>query len=236
MARNMSKTVFTIGLLVMLMSVPAFGAINKSVSVGAGEESDGASSVNGSVTVGKSAIVNGKVSTVNGSIRIGDGARVELVKTTNGSLRLADKVEADELRTTNGKIQVGTGASIRGNVGTTNGSIRLDEGCTVGGDLSNVNGDIKLEGSEVAGDVSTTNGDVELMQTVLKRDLVVRKPGGWSMSRRKPRIVIGPESRIEGDLVLEREVRLFISDTAEVGAVRGVMSLEDATRFSGRKP
>jgi DUF4097 and DUF4098 domain-containing protein YvlB len=209
MAKYMTKSAFTIGLLVMLMSLPAFGAINKSVTVGAGEESDGASSINGSVTIGDNAIVTGKVSTVNGSIRIGEGARVKLVKTTNGSLRLADRVEAAELKTTNGKILVGTGSSIQGDVGTTNGSIKLDDGCTVGGTLRNTNGDIELEGSEVAGDVSTTNGDVEIMETVLKRDLVVRKPGGWSMSQRKPRVVIGPGSRVEGDLVLEREVELL---------------------------
>ena len=236
MPKYMTKSAFTIGLLVMLMSLPAFGAINKSVTIGDGEESDGASSVNGSVTVGENAVVNGKVSTVNGSIRIRDDARVELVKTTNGSLRLSDRVEAAELRTTNGKISVGSGSSIRGDVGTTNGSIKLDEGCIVGGALRNTNGDIELEGSEVAGDVSTTNGDVELMETVLKSDLVVRKPGGWSTSRRKPRVVIGPGSRVEGNLVLEREVKLFISDTAEVGGVKGVMSLDDATRFSGNKP
>ena len=236
MAKYMTKSAFTIGLLVMLMSLPAFGAINKSVTVGPGETSDGASSVNGSVTVGEDAVVNGKVSTVNGSIRIGDRARVELVKTTNGSLRLGDRVEAAELRTTNGKITVGTGSSVRGDVATTNGSIKLDDDCSVGGELANVNGDIRLEGSEVAGDVSTTNGDVKLVRTVLRQDLVVRKPRGWNVDRREPRVVIGPESRIEGDLVLEREVKLYISDTAEVGAVKGVMSLDDATRFSGDEP
>ena len=84
--------------------------------------------------------------------------------------------------------------------------------------------------------MTTTNGDVDLTETLLKSDLVVRKPGGWNKSRRKPRVVIGPGSRVEGDLVLKREVRLFISDTAEVGGVKGVMSLDDATRFSGNKP
>ena len=236
MAKYMTKPAFTVGLLVMLMSLPAFGAINKSVTVGDGEEVSKASSVNGSVTVGDNAIVNGKVSTVNGSIKVGDGARVKLVKTTNGSLRLSERVEAAELKTTNGKILVGNGSSIRGDVGTTNGSIELDDGCTVGGALRNTNGDIELEGSEVAGDVSTVNGDVEIYQTVLKSDLVVRKPGGWNMSKRKPRVVIGPGSRVEGDLVLERKVELFISDTAEVGGVTGVMSMDDAQRFSGNKP
>jgi hypothetical protein len=51
-----------------------------------------------------------------------------------------------------------------------------------------------------------------------------------------PRIVIGPGSRVEGVIHLEREVKLYISESAEVGGVEGVMTLDDATRFSGKKP
>jgi len=41
MAKMITKTAFTIGLLVMLMAVPALGAtINKSVKIEAGGESD----------------------------------------------------------------------------------------------------------------------------------------------------------------------------------------------------
>ena len=42
MAKYVSKTAFTIGLLVLLMAVPAFGAsINKSIDIAADEESGG---------------------------------------------------------------------------------------------------------------------------------------------------------------------------------------------------
>ena len=71
---------------------------------------------------------------------------------------------------------------------------------------------------------------------VIKGDLVVEKPGGWNNNKREPRIVIGPGSRIEGKIVLEREVELFISESAEVGGVEGLMTLDDAVRFSGDKP
>ena len=61
------KTAFTVGLLIMLMAVPALGAtVNKSIKIGAGEESGGATSVNGSVTVGADATVTGGIKTVNG--------------------------------------------------------------------------------------------------------------------------------------------------------------------------
>ena len=35
---------------------------------------------------------------------------------------------------------------------------------------------------------------------------------------------------------LEREVELYISESAEVGGVKGKMSMDDAVRFSGKKP
>ena len=42
----------------------------------------------------------------------------------------------------------------------------------------------------------------------------------WKENSRKPRIVIGPGTRVEGKIRLEREVKLYISETAEVGGVR----------------
>ena len=43
---------------------------------------------------------------------------------------------------------------------------------------------------------------------------------------------------VEGtwDIRIERETELYISDTAEVGRVTGEMSIDDAVRFSGKKP
>ena len=85
--------------------------------------------------------------------------------------------------------------------------------------------------------MTTTNGDVELADgAVVMGDLVVEKPGGWNNSNNTPRIVIGPGSRVEGVIRLEREVRLYISDSAEVGGVEGEMSMDDAVRFSGKRP
>ena len=74
--KAMTKTVFTVGLLALLMVVPAFGSINKNVNIEAGDESSGASSVNGSITIGADAVVTGDVSTVNGSIRVASGASI----------------------------------------------------------------------------------------------------------------------------------------------------------------
>ncbi len=96
----MTKTVFTVGLLIMLMSVSAYGAtINKSVKIEAGSESSGASSVNGSITVGENAVVTGGINTVNGAIRVDAGAKIESASTVNGSVKIAANVQADDLST-----------------------------------------------------------------------------------------------------------------------------------------
>ncbi len=235
------KSTFTVGFLALMMSVPALGAsINKSIKIAAGEESGGATSVNGSITVGPDATVTGNLKTVNGSIRIDDRASIEGAATVNGGLRLADNVRAESLATVNGSINVGDDGEISGEVGAVNGRISLNRGTRVGDDVGNVNGQIGVAGAEVGGDVTTVNGDIELSDgAVVKGDVVVEKPSNWSWGKeksRKPRIVIGPGSRVEGTIRLEREVELFISESAEVGGVSGEMTMDDAVRFEGDRP
>ena len=239
--KAMTKTVFTVGLLALLMVVPAFGAsINKSIKVEAGSESGGATSVNGSITVGADAVVTGGVKTVNGSIRVDSGARIENASTVNGGVRIAENVQADNLSTVNGAVKVGESAVVDGEIEAVNGGISVKKDAKIARDVSNVNGQIDLSGAEVGGDVSTVTGDVNVVDgSVVKGDLVVEKPSNWgwgNKNNRKPRIVIGPGSTVEGVINLEREVELYISTTANVGGVSGVMSMDDAIRFDGNKP
>ena len=65
-----------LALLAVMVAVPAAASINKSIRIDAGATADGASSVNGSITVGNGAVVTGDVDTVNGTIRIEDNAQV----------------------------------------------------------------------------------------------------------------------------------------------------------------
>ena len=241
MARFMTKTAFTVGLLILLMSVPALGAsINKSVKIAAGEESGGATSVNGSITVGETATVTGNLKTVNGTIRIDAGAIVKKASTINGGLKLGDNGKAEALNTVNGSIRVGEGATVDGEVEAVNGRITVEKGALINEDVGNVNGEIDLNGAEIGGNLSTVSGDINLAdQSVVKGDIIVEEPGGWNSNKEKtrmPRVVIGPGSRVEGTIVLEREVGLFISESAEVGGVSGEMSIDDAVRFSGDRP
>jgi predicted acyltransferase (DUF342 family) len=241
MSKALIKSAFTVGLLIMLMSVPVYGAgINKSIKIGAGSESDGATTVNGSISVGAGSVVTGTLKTVNGRIRVDENSTIEDAVTVNGSLPIADDVKADNLTPVNGSVSVGTSSTVAGDVGAVNGRIKLEKGTTVRQDVGNVNGDIEFEGSEVGGNVKTVSGDVDLSDgAVIKGDLIIERPSMWSFGdgkTRMPVIVIGPGSAVEGTIQLEREVKLFVSTSAEVGGVEGEMSMSDAVRFSGDHP
>jgi hypothetical protein len=236
-----TATMIAAASLALLVALPAAaGTVNKSIKIGDGEETGGQTSVNGSISIGSDATVNGGVKTVNGKIRVDDRSSIRNATTVNGSIRLGDSVKAHEITTVNGSITAGKNCDISGGIEAVNGSIELGAGSVVDDNVENVNGGMEFDNSIVGGDVKTVNGDVELANvSVIKGDLVVEEPSGWGKSnqkRRNPRIIIGPGSRVEGVIELEREVDLFISETAEVGGVKGVMTMADAVRFKGDKP
>jgi DUF4097 and DUF4098 domain-containing protein YvlB len=241
MSKALVKSIFTVGLLFMLMVVPVYGAsVNKSIKISAGSESDGATTVNGSISVGKGAVVSGTLRTVNGKIRVDDDATIEDAETVNGSLIIGDAVSAGDLSTVNGSVSLGERASISGGVEAVNGGIILEQGSKVRQDVSNVNGDMEFSGSEISGNVTTVNGDIDLSHgAVVKGNVIVEKPNSWGWGNndnKVPKIVIGPGSEVEGTIRLERKVELYLSESAKVGGVTGVMSMSDAVRFSGDRP
>jgi len=231
---------FTACLLGLLLIAPAHAFnVNKSISVDAGSTTDGHSTVNGSISVGRDAIVNGSLETVNGTIRIDDNVTLQDAGTVNGAIRIGDGVTADEISSVNGTIRIGKRGSISDEVSVVNGKIQIGAGSSVAGDVSNVNGEMLIEGTEIGGDLSTVTGDVLLTDnSVLRGDLIIEKPGGWGWKRknRKPRIIIGPGSKVVGTIKAAQEIELFISDSAEVGGVSGEASMDQAVRFSGNRP
>jgi len=234
----MKKTVVLAGMAAMILSLPAYGNVNKSVKIPDGAQSAGASSVNGSITVGDNATVTGRLSTVNGAIRIGEDTSIEDATTVNGSLRISDNSKSEDLETVNGGIKIGEQVVVDGEVTAVNGRISLNKGSSVSSHLSNINGDINLTASTVGMNVSTVNVDFSVMEgAVIKGDLIVEKPNSSRNHKSdKPTIIIGPGSSVEGVINLEREVKLYISESAKVGGVEGVMSMDDAVRFSGSRP
>ncbi|MCH7854703.1 MAG: hypothetical protein IIB76_10265 [Proteobacteria bacterium] len=240
MSRHSAFRSLAVALLALLLIAPAHAFnMNKSISIDAGSTTDSHSTVNGSISVGSDAIVNGSLQTVNGTIRIGDNVTLQEASTVNGAVRMGNGVTADEVSSVNGTIRIGERASIADTISVVNGRIQIGTGSTVGGDVSNVNGDILIEGTEIGGDLSTVSGDVTLTDnSVLRGDLIIEKPGGWRWGgkSRKPKIVIGPGSKVAGTVIAKQEIELFISDSAEVGGVSGKASMDQAVRFSGNRP
>lgn len=177
----------------------------------------------------------GDVSTVNGAVRIGAGAVVKEASTVNGAVELGDKAQADKVGTVNGAVSLGSGSRVAGEVEATNGSIRLDQGAEVGGKLSNVNGAIALDAAHVAGGIETVNGDITVgAHSRIEGGILVDKSNSWFHfgDSRVPHIVIGPHAVVQGTLEFRREVVLKVSDSAQIGPVKGATPV----KFSGDAP
>jgi hypothetical protein len=98
-----------------------------------------------------------------------------------------------------------------------------------------VNGAIGLVDTDLSGNIETTSGDITIgIGSHVIGNVRVNKPSsGWlpiviNGNRRKPRIVVGPNAVVDGELVFEREVTLYVHETARIGKVTGA----EPVRFS----
>lgn len=194
------------------------------------------SKVNGGITA-DAGRAYGDLDTVNGGIALARGASAGDVETVNGGITAADEVTADEVSTVNGGIRFGRDGRISGNLETVNGGIFVDRGSRVGGDVSTVNGAIGLVGTTVEGRIETVNGDVTVgADSRVARGIRIEKPKGnfgLSFGKHKiPRVVIGPNAVVDGPLVFEREVKLYVHASARIGSVSGAT----AVRYDGASP
>ena len=168
----------------------------------------------------------GDLSTVNGGIDLERGAQAEDVETVNGGIEAGDDVSARSVSTVNGGIRFGQRARIDGDVETVNGGIFIDRGGNVRSDVSTVNGAIGLVDTDLGGGIETVNGDITVgVGSHVKGGIRVEKPtGNWGFRMGKPKIpkiVIGPDAVVEGNLVFERDVILYVHQSARVGSVSG---------------
>ena len=192
------------------------------------------SKVNGSIRVDSGRTV-GELDTVNGSIHLGDNARATELETVNGSIEIGDGAAVDSAETVNGRITLGARVRVAKHVDSVNGSLVLGEGSDVSGKLSNVNGAIRLTAAHVGGGIETVNGDIEIgADSRVEGGILVDKPSfGWFNSPNKPpRVVIGPRAVVQGTLDFRQDVELHVSESAQVGTIKGAT----AKRFAGDTP
>lgn len=208
--------------------------VNGSIHVTAGSTPGDVGTVNGAIRI-DDGVTARNVETVNGSVTVGRDAVVEGVESVNGGVTLGANARAERVETVNGTMRIATGAQISGDVTAVNSSMTLEQNAQVRGDLENVNGRMTLKGARVGGRLKTVAGDITVGPgSHVQGGILVEKPDfNWSRrNNRKPRIVIGPDAVIEGDLRFERDVDLFVSDRAKIGRVEGAK----AVTFSGAEP
>lgn len=204
-----------------------------SAAVQAGSTGPDIDKVNGSIRIDEGQLA-GDLETVNGSIRLAHHAKADSADTVNGSIEIGDDSELKSAETVNGAVSLGQRARVRGDVESINGAITLERGAEIGGKVSNVNGRIRTEAARVGGSIETVAGDIEIgADSRIDGGLLVEKPSGWSWGKQKvPRVVIGPNAIVQGRLVFHREVELYVSSSARIGAVEGAT----ARTFGGATP
>ncbi len=193
----------------------------------------GPAGVNGGVNVPRGATVEA-ATTVNGGVKVGDGAKVGEAATVNGGVRLGDNVTADSAKTVNGGIRIGSNTKVAHDAQTVNGGVQLGKNANVGGEVRTVNGDIRLDAAHVGSGITTFNGDIQVgTGSRVEGGIHVKKPElSMGLGDNIPRIVIGPGAVVEGTMKFERDVELYVSDSAKIGAVEGAT----AQMFSGDSP
>jgi acyl-[acyl carrier protein]--UDP-N-acetylglucosamine O-acyltransferase len=189
--------------------------------------------INGDIRVEAGQTV-GELSTVNGDITLADGASARKADTVNGGITLGERATVGSVNTVNGGIELQAGAKVNGEIEAVNGRIELARGAEVSGHVSNVNGRIELDAAHVAGGLETVDGDIAIgANSRVEGGILVEKPnGGWFHHNRTPHIVIGPHAVVQGTLDFRREVVLQVSDSAQIGPVKGATPV----KFSGAQP
>ena len=186
------------------------------------------SKVNGGITV-EDGERYGSLDTVNGGIQIGANARVDSAETVNGGIEVGASSRTGSLETVNGGIRIEENVTTTGDVGTVNGGIFVARGGDIGGDVETVNGAIGLVDTDVSGGIETVNGDLTVgIGSHVRGGIHYPKQNRPFISIGKPRIprvIIGPDARVDGPLRFERTVELYVHATARTGAISGATAI-----------
>lgn len=186
--------------------------------------------VNGSITAAAGQAYD-DLTTVNGEIRLEAGTRAGEATTVNGSIDIAANATLAQATTVNGGIHLDDNVQVEHDLGTVNGGIFVGRGGQVGGDITTVNGAIGLVDTDLAGGIVTVSGDITVgIGSHVHGGITVEEAGrSWLPinfgTQRVPRIVIGPEARVDGPLQFKRKVRLYVHDSARVGEISGASAI-----------
>lgn len=225
----------TVTAVYLLLLLGACSALADSFTLADGSvHNDDISLVNGRIEIGADCQVKGEISNVNGTIEVGRASRVLDISNVNGRISLADSVEVDgNIASVNGRIELGTDSRVSGEVESVNGRISAANGAVIEGRLSSVNGRIEMQAARAA-QLVTHNSNIRLDSgTVIEGELRVRKSQGINFNAgTPPKVIIGRNVTVNGPLTFEREVELYVHETATVGEIDGAQAIH----YSGEEP
>jgi len=93
--------------------------------------------------------------------------------------------------------------------------------------VATTNGRIEISDSSIQNSIETSEGDIEINNTVVHGDVLIRKKGFWDfigLDFFAPKVVIGPNSVVEGSLFIHRKAKLYVHETAQVTAIDGAQA------------
>lgn len=184
-------------------------------------------SISGNVRIAARAIVEG-AATTSGDIQVHEEAAVGPVRSISGNLTVGAQAWVRRAETVSGHIALGLGVEVEEGVQSTSGTIKTDHGCRIKGDVTSTIGDIVLLGTEVEGDIHVVSGDLTVTAgSRVSGNIHLDRPASASCHR--PRIVIGPDACVEGELLLDAPVDLFVHATAQTGPIMGASRIVYST-------
>lgn len=194
--------------------------ISDDIQTQAGQQYGSLSSVSGNVHVAGNVQAKG-VHTVSGDIVIDAGATVGDVANTSGNIKAGDNVKMGDTKSVSGNIRLGSGAQVSGDIAAVSGNIFADRGTHITGDIASVSGSIGLVQTELDGGITFATSDLTVgVGSHVKGRIYLKKPT-FSHLDHPPRIVIGPNAVVDGDLDFELPVQLYVHSSAKTGKITG---------------
>jgi hypothetical protein len=217
---NLMKLIELRAILVIGTALYLLSACSNAYS---GDDRD-VTSVNGSVRA-EPGQTYGKLTTVNGSVRIGRDAVVDEAKAVNGHIELDENARAGQVNTVNGSLRIGAGATIDRGATTVNGGVKLGARARVGGDVTTVSGHIQVNGAEVTGKLVTRNGDIDLSDGARVRGGIhvqKKNDANWGWDKSDPiEVHVCGTCVVDGELRFDQPVELRVDSGGKIGTVIG---------------
>lgn len=184
-------------------------------------------STNGNVKIANRAVVDSVVST-NGNVHINGDAEVGSAHSTNGNVVVGNGVRLRSVNTACGDITLGFNVNVEAQVESTTGDIRAEHGCRIKGRVASVGGNIVLNGTDVKSGLAFVGGNVTVTGGSHVHGGLHLQPPVNEMQH-LPCVVIGANSRVDGQLVFEAPVTLYVHSTARTGGIVGASRIVYST-------